>query len=100
MDKTTLNKFLKQLSHLNFGHSAWLLINGFKSAEKNVNVEELPFYNEERYKKLQENPVSIISETCMGGGYCTIKWDFDLTRRLLMSGLAWKEMIILNCSII
>lgn len=67
MDKTTLNKFLKQLSHLNFGHSAWLLINGFKSAEKNVNVEELPFYNEERYKKLQENPVSIISETCMGG---------------------------------
>lgn len=68
MDKIIKNEVLEQLSHLNFEQSAKLLMNGFRSTKRNVKVEKLPFYNAERYKKLQENPISIISETCMGGG--------------------------------
>lgn len=69
IDKKVLNTALRQLLHLNFGHSVKTLIDASKSQK----VKELPFYDAERYQKLQENPVSIISETC-AGGYCIITW--------------------------
>lgn len=63
--QNVLKDAAKELSHLNAGNALKILMKSMESKEKKI--RKIPGFDSEKYQKLQEHPVSIVSEMCVGG---------------------------------